>query len=309
MKRESQDIARARIPIRRGRSLEDLIADQLIRMDHMAKNPRPISGYSTGLGNLDALTGGLHAGQLAVVAGYPSTGRTAFCLNVATHLFATGEYPVVIFALTLTASEAALKILSAVTGVAQQRIRNGCLGNAEHEKVNETSVALRKAPVFIYDSPHLNLSDVLACTDLIQRQYGRVAVAVVDGIESLADRERVNPYADSEMPLSRSLKEIALDLRVPVLVTAELTRGRGDSPSLDPTIGGLDAALASNADAVFLTKRAWSASATDPKPWADRIVVAKNSMGPEGEAMLIFTPEIASWRQTKPSDSECGRPK
>ncbi len=185
---------------------------------------RRIKGISTGFVRLDEMTGGLHPGELIILAARPSMGKTAMALNIAHHV-AAGRNPqtVAIFSLEMSKESLLTRLLCAAARVDSQKFRAGYLNAEERRRLSLAASQLIEAPLFIDDTPSANLMDMHAKLRRLKAEHG-LALAVIDYLQLMTGRGRFENRTQEISSLSRGLKMLAKELDVPLLVLSQLSR-------------------------------------------------------------------------------------
>jgi replicative DNA helicase len=260
---------------------------------------RAITGLATGLDDLDKLTRGLQPGELIVLAARPSVGKSALALNIAEHVAADTDQGVAFFSLEMSKEELALRLLSSRARLDGQRLRQGNLSESEMKHLIEVADFLYKVPLYIDDSPGLRVIDLRAkARRLVMRR--NVKLIIVDYLQLMSSPGAENRQVEVAN-ISRGLKAIARELRLPVLAVAQLRRPALNQPREAPQISDLreSGAIEQDADVVLLLDRA----ATRMKPNSDEwqqahgkaeLIIGKQRNGPTGLVNLTWL-----WQYTR----------
>lgn len=261
--------------------------------EHLEReNPSCITGISTGFADLDRMTSGLHGGDMIVVAGRPSIGKTAFALNIAEHVGVDLHQPVAIFSLGMSRSQIATRLLSSIGRINQQRIRSGALRDEEWERLMVALGKLHNAPIVI-------AKDTLALTAMriwdqatgIRDTYGSLGLVVVDSIQGLdlTNTDRTEGVGDA----CRILKKLAQDLNVPVIATSGATRAVEARHDRRPLLHDLrdSGEIEDIADIVVMLYREDFYRPDTPERGIAEAILAKQRNGPTGLTKLAFLSE------------------
>lgn len=275
--------------------LRDILKGSFEALEELHDRGLHITGIESGFVDLDEKTSGFQRSELAIVAGRPSMGKTALVLNIAMHVGVSLRKPVGIFSLEMAADEVVNRMLVAQARVDYHKLRTGYLKDADWPKLATAAGLLNEAPVFIDDSPGLSVLEMRAKARRLKAESD-VQMILIDYIQLL--RGLPNPESRQiEMShISRSLKELAKELRVPVIAVSQLSRAveqRGGDKR--PILSDLreSGALEQDADAVMFVYRAeyYDQERKPENEGRAEIIVAKQRNGPTGTVNLAFIRE------------------
>ncbi len=252
-----------------------------------------ISGLSTGFKRFDEMTGGLHGGELFILAARPSMGKTALAMNIAQHVATHPAIrkPVAVFSLEMSSSSLLTRLLCAAARVDQHKFRAGYLNGDERRRLQVALADLTEAPLFLDDSAGVNLMDVHAKLRRMQSQHG-LSLVVVDYLQLMGSRTRNENRNQEVSALSRGLKLMAKDLNVPFIVLSQLSRASETRPGdHKPQLSDLrdSGSIEQDADLVAFIYReeVYKKDREDVKGLAD-LIIAKQRNGPIGTVPLRF---------------------
>ena len=287
-----------------------LLRTTMERVDAMQNNAGGTVGVATGFFDLDSKTNGFKANELIIVAGRPSMGKTSLALNVALRAAVEDKVGVAIFSLEMSKDQLAERLLCEYARVDAQRLHRGLLGEAEHERLAQALGPLGEAPIFIDDAPMLDELMLLTKARRIKLQEG-VGMVIVDYLQLMhsrrggADDNRVQEVSQ----ISRSMKALARELKVPVIALSQLSRGPEQRTDKRPMLSDLreSGSIEQDADVVIFLYREGYYNKADTSGIAE-IIVAKNRNGPTGTVNLRFRPELTRFenldtRRRGPDDS------
>src|SRR5581483_9259511 len=183
-----------------------------------------IKGVSTGFAKLDEMTGGLHGGDLFIVAARPSMGKTALALNIAQHVAMRMQKTVAIFSLEMSKESLLTRMLCAAARVDSQRFRAGYLTQDERRKLNHSLRELVESPLFIDDTSGIHLMDMHAKLRRLQAERGQIGLVIVDYLQLMSGRGRFENRNQEVSALSRGMKLLGKELNVPMMVLSQLSR-------------------------------------------------------------------------------------
>jgi len=284
------DISQAR-STREFAHIEDVIVGTIDRLTELAQNPGQITGVETGFTDFDKRTAGLQPADLILVGARPSMGKTAFLLNIAQYAAIKKHVPTAIFSLEMSSAQLGNRLLSAEASVDATRLRTGALLDEDWEKISDSISRIAKAPIFIDDTPGISITDMRAkCRRLkIEHNLGLVVIDYLQLMSASASaRTESRQLEISE--ISRSLKGMAKELGVPMLVAAQLSRAVEARKDHRPMLSDLreSGAIEQDADVVaFLYRDEYYNPDTLKKNHAE-IIIAKQRNGPTGTVELTY---------------------
>ena len=266
--------------------------DELFSRD----NPSDVTGVPTGFADLDAMTSGFQGGDLIIVAGRPSMGKTAFSLNIAENVALgvglNSGLPVAVFSMEMASTQLAMRMIGSVGRLDQHRMRTGKLEDEDWEKLTTALGKLNEAPIFIDEGAGLSSFDVRARARRLHRQCGKLGLIVVDYLQLMsapAGRQGEN-RATEISEISRSLKALAKELDCPVVALSQLNRSVETRPDKRPVMSDLreSGAIEQDADVILFIYRdeVYNPDSTD-KGTAE-IIIGKQRNGPIGRVRLTF---------------------
>lgn len=254
---------------------------------------RRVSGLSTGFTKFDSMTGGLHGGELIILAARPSMGKTALALNIAQHVAAHPKIrkPVAVFSLEMSAASLLTRLLCASARVDQHKFRAGYLNADERRRLQVALGDLTEAPLFIDDSAGIHLMDIHAKLRRLKAQNG-LALVVIDYLQLMSSRGRAENRNQEVSAISRGLKQMAKELDVPFVVLSQLSRASETRPGdHKPQLSDLrdSGSIEQDADLVAFIYReeVYRRDREDLKGLAD-LMIAKQRNGPIGNVPLTF---------------------
>ena len=280
------------------RPVRDVLHDSLARIDARMQRQHAYGGIETGLVDYDDLTGGLHDSELVILAARPSMGKTALALNIAEHVAIDGaNKPVLIVSLEMSALELGDRLLCSRARVNSHRLRNGQLSAEDSRRLVQTAADVSRAPLFIDDSPSRNMTEIAATARRLKRQEN-LALIVVDYLQLIEPDNARDPRQEQVARISRRLKGLARELKVPVLCLAQLNRQVEATRDSRPQLSHLreSGAIEQDADVVVFVHREefYQTNEEDRqrvKGQAD-LMVRKQRNGPTGDLKLTWLHEF-----------------
>src|SRR5215471_14973881 len=253
---------------------------------------RRIKGISTGFAKFDEMTGGLHGGDLCILAARPSMGKTALALNIAQHVALKLKQTVAVFSLEMSKESLLTRMVCAAARVDSQKFRAGYLSQEERRRLNHALHELVEAPLYIDDTPGVHLMDIHAKLRRLQAEKGKIALVIVDYLQLMSGHGRFENRNQEVSALSRGMKLLAKELNVPMLVLSQLSRAvesrQGDHR---PQLSDLreSGSIEQDADLVGFVFReeVYRRDREDLRGLAE-LIIAKQRNGPVGTVNLVF---------------------
>ena len=275
--------------------ISPVLAKVFERIDHLhsQENPSDITGVPTGFVDLDRMTAGLQPGDLIIVAGRPSMGKTAFALNIAEHvaLHPSVGLPVAVFSMEMSASQLAMRMLSSMAKVDQTRLRTGRLTDEEWSRLTDEIARLNEARIHVDETPALNALELRARARRMKREYGKLGLVVVDYLQLMSSTSQGENRATEISEISRSLKALAKELDVPVIALSQLSRAVEQRNDRRPLMSDLreSGAIEQDADVILFIYReeVYAPDKEEAKGRAETII-GKQRNGPIGTVHLTF---------------------
>ncbi|MCM8595046.1 replicative DNA helicase [Accumulibacter sp.] len=261
---------------------------------HDRDNPSDITGVPSGYHDLDAKTSGLQGGDLVIVAGRPSMGKTSFALNIAEHVAIDVGLPVAIFSMEMGGSQLAMRMLSSVGRLDAHRVRTGRLTDDEWSRLSYALGKMHEAPIYIDETPALNPIDLRARARRLHRQCGRLGLVVIDYIQLMSATSQGENRATEISEISRSLKGLAKELGVPLMALSQLNRSLEQRPNKRPVMSDLreSGAIEQDADVIMFIYRDEVYNPDTPDKGIAEIIIGKQRNGPIGTVRLTFLGEF-----------------
>ncbi|HVS54952.1 MAG TPA: replicative DNA helicase [Casimicrobiaceae bacterium] len=257
-------------------------------------NPSDVTGIATGFTDLDRMTSGLQEGDLIVIAGRPSMGKTSLALNIAEHIALVLKMPVAIFSMEMGATQLAMRLMGSVGRLDQQKIRTGRLTNDDWERLSGALGKLNDAPIHIDETPAMNALEVRARSRRLARQYGgKLGAIVVDYLQLMQAVSDGENRATEISEISRSMKALAKELKVPVLALSQLNRSLEQRPNKRPVMSDLreSGAIEQDADVILFIYRDEVYNPDTQEKGVAEIIIGKQRNGPIGMVRLAFLGE------------------
>jgi len=279
--------------------IKDVLTEAFDRIDKIHKEKGVLRGVPTGFRDLDAKLAGLQKSDLIIIAARPSMGKTSLALNIAEHIAVEGKNPVAFFSLEMSKEQLVDRLISSQAGVDSWKLRTGNLSDDDFPKIGYAMGTLSEAPFFIDDSPGLTVTEIRAKARRLQLEENLGIIFVdylqlIEGRKSSGDINRVQEISE----ISRSLKNLARELNVPVVAMSQLSRAVEHRPDKRPQLSDLreSGSIEQDSDVVaFIYREDYYDDKTEKKGITE-ILIRKHRNGPIGNVELFFNAEQMRFR-------------
>ena len=272
--------------------IQTLLGHVLARVDELyhRDDASDVTGVPSGFADLDRMTSGLQPGDLVIVAGRPSMGKTAFALNVAEHVAVDKGMPVAVFSMEMGGTQLAMRMICSVGRIDQQRVRSGRLIDEDWTRLTAAMQKMQDAQIFIDETPALNSLELRARSRRLARQYGKLGLIVVDYIQLMGASSGGENRATEISEISRSLKGLAKELGCPVVALSQLNRSLEQRPNKRPIMSDLreSGAIEQDADVILFIYRDEVYNPDSQDKGSAEIIIGKQRNGPIGTVRLTF---------------------
>jgi replicative DNA helicase len=269
--------------------LGDVIEATVDEIEHASGSAGEMIGVPTGFTDLDALTNGLHPGQMIVVAARPAVGKSTLGLDVARSAAIKHKMATVVFSLEMSRTEITMRLLSAEAQIQLQHMRKGTMRDEDWTRLARTMGEVSDAPLFIDDSPNMSLMEIRAkCRRLKQRN--NLKLVIIDYLQLMSSGKRVESRQQEVSEFSRALKLLAKELEVPVIAISQLNRGSEQRTDKKPQMSDLreSGSIEQDADMVILIHRDSLYEKESPREGEADLIVAKHRNGPTDTIVVAF---------------------
>jgi replicative DNA helicase len=272
------------------RSIDELMAGTLERLEALYNRGDEITGVPTGFHDLDHQLGGLQPSNLIVLGARPGHGKTSLALNLATTAAADAHRPVLFFSLEMSAEEINSRLLCAEARVDSVRMRSGKLHDADWPRLAAAMGRLQGSPLHIDDNPMVTVMDIRAKARRLRTQLGDLGLIIVDYIQLMTGRANAETRQVEVSEISRGLKLLARELNCPVLALSQLSRNLEQRADKRPMLSDLreSGALEQDSDVVMFLYRDELYPDDSPDKGVGEVIVAKHRSGPTGTCKLAF---------------------
>lgn len=265
------------------------VVERIDTLYHTA-NPSDVTGTPTGFVDLDRMTSGMHGGELIIVAGRPSMGKTAFSMNIGEYVAVEYGLPVAVFSMEMPGTQLTMRMLGSIGRLDQHRMRTGRLTDEDWPKLTHAVQKMSEAQLFIDETGGLNPMELRSRARRLARQCGKLGLIIVDYLQLMSGSSAGENRATEISEISRSLKSLAKELDVPVIALSQLNRGLEQRPNKRPVMSDLreSGAIEQDADVILFIYRDEVYNPDSPDKGTAEIIIGKQRNGPIGPVRLTF---------------------
>ena len=274
--------------------IDPLLTETVERIDmlYSRENKGDVIGLSTGYVDLDRYTSGLQQGELVIIAGRPSMGKTALAMNMVEHAALESKKAVAVFSMEMSGPQLAMRMIGSVGRVDQHQLRTGTFKEEDWPRLVDAVGKLNDAQIFIDDTAGLNALDVRSRARRLHRQCGGLSLIVIDYLQLMSGTSggREENRATEIAEISRGLKGLAKELKVPVIALSQLNRSVDSRQDKRPMMSDLreSGAIEQDADVILFIYRDEVYNQDTPRKGIAEIIIAKQRNGPIGKIDLTF---------------------
>jgi len=269
--------------------LSEIMPGTLLEIESIGSRGGSMTGVPTGFADLDALTNGLHAGQMIVIAARPALGKSTLALDLARAASIKHGLASVIFSLEMSRNEITMRLLSAEARVGLHAMRTGQMNDDDWTRLARRMSEVAHAPMFIDDSPNMSMMEIRAKCRRLKQQHD-LRLVIIDYLQLMSSPKRVENRQQEVSELSRSLKLLAKELNVPVVAVAQLNRGPEQRTDKRPLLSDLreSGSIEQDSDVVILLHREDAYEPESPRAGEADFIVAKHRNGPTTTVTVAF---------------------
>ncbi len=282
--------------------IKDIVRDNFERLERIFREGKSVTGVSTGYGELDKLLSGLQPSELIILAGRPSQGKTALALNMAENIAIRGGLPVAVFSLEMSKESLLQRLVASVAQVDAHKFRSGHLSREDWRRMTEGLGQISSAPLWIDDAGSISVLEIGAKARRLKHDKG-LSLLIVDYLQLITARGRFNSRQEEVASISRGLKGLAKELRIPVLVLSQLTRAP-EREERGPQLSDLreSGAIEQDADVVMFIYRPnfYKPNATPEEREMADILIAKQRNGPTDKVKFVFRSRLTRFEEAAP---------
>ena len=283
------------------RHLKSILPDAVDRIDLLHQSGGDITGIPTGFTEFDKLTAGLQAGELIVIAGRPSMGKSTLAVNIAESAAIGAKVPTAIFSMEMPAQQLAFRMISSLGRVDQTHLRTGKFPDEAWSRINTAVQLMSDAPIFIDDSASLSPTEIRARARRLKREHG-LGLIVVDYLQLMQVHGSTENRATEISEISRSLKALAKELELPIIALSQLNRSVEQRTDKRPVMSDLreSGAIEQDADLIVFIYREEVYNPETPRKGVADINIAKQRNGPIGDFPLTFVGRFTKFENWVP---------
>ncbi|MEM1068023.1 MAG: replicative DNA helicase [Planctomycetota bacterium] len=286
-------------------TMSDVLHQAMDRMEARLRDDDVDGGAETGFQNFDDMTGGLHNGELIILAARPSMGKTALAMNIGENVSIEQKLPVLFVSLEMSGIELADRMLCSLARVNGHRLRNGTISADDRDRLMRKANDISQAPLFVDDSPSRTVSEIAAAARRIRRREDALGMIVIDYLQLIEPDNSKDPRQEQVAKIARRLKGLARELDVPLLCLSQLNRQAEDSKDHRPRLSHLreSGAIEQDADVVmFVHREEYYHRGDDRAQYAGQaeIIIAKQRNGPIGDVELTWEADFTRFSDRAP---------
>ena len=272
--------------------IQPLLGRVVERIDELyaRDSANDITGVPTGMMDLDRMTSGLQQGDLIIVAGRPSMGKTAFSVNIGEHVAIDSGLPVAIFSMEMGGTQLAMRMLGSVGRIDQQRLKTGRLNEEDWPKLTHAIQKMNDAQIYIDETPALSSIELRSRSRRLARKCGQLGLIIVDYLQLMSANSPGENRATEISEISRNLKSLAKELNCPVIALSQLNRSLEQRPNRRPVMSDLreSGAIEQDADLILFIYRDEVYNPDSPDKGTAEIIIGKQRNGPIGQVRMTF---------------------
>ena len=291
-------------------TIREIVKTSFGKIDVLFDRGQRVTGIETGFVDLDNMTSGLQAGELIVVAARPSLGKTALALNIAAHASIEKQKVVGVFSLEMSKESLVIRLLCSEARIDSHKLRTGFSSREDWSRMTAALGRLSEAPLYIEDTPALSIMQIRAKARRLKAEKG-LDLLIVDYLQLVSGQGRFENRTQEVSYISRSLKSIAKELKVPVVALSQLSRAPEQRPGQRPQLSDLreSGSIEQDADVVIFIFR--ERKPTDEQEGGEefahsgsetRLIIGKQRNGPTGEVPIVFLKPYAKFETRAPDD-------
>ena len=284
-------------------AMRDLVNDSFPKIEQLFEHKRLVTGVPTGFVDLDEMTRGFQPGDLVIIAARPSMGKTSLVLNIAQHVAVQPSLSVGFFSLEMSKESLFIRLLTSEAQIDSHRLMSGHIGERDYGRISQALETLSGMRLYIDDTANIGVLEMRAKSRRLQAEHG-LSLLVVDYIQLMSARGRFENRTLELANISRSLKGLAKELNIPIVVLSQLSRAPESRSDHRPQLSDLreSGALEQDADLVVLIYRddAYNRDPNNPDAGTAELIVAKQRNGPTGVVRLAFLREQTRFASLAP---------
>ena len=283
-----------------------LLSGALERIEELYNTGGDITGLTTGFIDLDRMTSGLQSSDLVIVAGRPSMGKTSFAMNLVENAALASDRPIMVFSMEMPAEQLVIRMLSSLGRIDQSRVRTGKLEQDDWPKLSSATEKLKDTQIFIDDTPALTPTELRSRVRRLVREQGDLGMIMVDYLQLMRVAGSNEGRTAEISEISRSLKALAKEFKVPVVALSQLNRALEQRPNKRPVNSDLreSGAIEQDADVIMFIYRDEVYNEDSPDQGVAEIIIGKQRNGPIGTCRLSFQGQFTRFENLARRDYE-----
>jgi replicative DNA helicase len=287
--------------------IREIVKESFATIEKLFRKKEAVTGVASGFKELDRMTAGFQPSDLIIVAGRPSMGKTAFCLDVAEYAAIYNKIPVAIFSLEMSKEQLVIRMLCSQANVEGTRLRTGYLNESDWPKLTIAAGSLSESPIYIDDTAALSVLEMRAKARRLKADHG-LGMVIVDYLQLMKGRARVESRQQEISEISRSLKALAKELTIPVIAVSQLSRKTEERTGNRPQLSDLreSGAIEQDADLILFIYRdeVYNRDPDNPNRGKAEVIIGKQRNGPIGKIDLAFLDKFTSFKDLYKGETE-----
>ncbi len=283
------------------RKIQDVLTTTQENIEKLSLNGGDVTGLSTGFDEIDKKTSGLHANELIIIAARPAMGKTAFAVNLATNVAIRNNKTVALFNMEMSAEQLVTRMMAAEGQISQSKLKTGNLGKNDWKQLDEAVTRLADTKIFIDDTPGMTIAEIRAKCRRLASTDGNLGLIIIDYLQLISGSARYAGNRQQEIAeISRALKTLAMELEIPIVALAQLSRGVEQREDKRPLLSDLreSGSIEQDADIVaFLYRDDYYTKKIEIDEFTSKseFIMAKNRSGSTCTIDLIFKRDISKF--------------
>ena len=285
--------------------IEPILHESFEQLDAISSKAGSVIGVPSGLIDLDAMTAGFHPGDLVIIAGRPAMGKTSLALSIARNAAVDHKETVGFFSLEMADHQIAMRLLCAESKVDSHLVRTGNLPKSQWKNLSIHVGTLAEAPIYLDDSPAITVLELRAKARRLKAEHD-VKMIIVDYLQLMQGPKGVESRQQEISIITRSLKSLAKDLKIPIVALSQLSRAVESRSDRRPQLSDLreSGAIEQDADVVMFLYRQWIYSREDQDRGKAQIIISKQRNGPTGTVNVTFIDRFARFENMSVYETE-----
>jgi len=287
--------------------IREIVKESFATIEKLFKKKEAVTGVASGFKELDRMTAGFQPSDLIIIAGRPSMGKTAFCLDVAEYAAIGNKIPVAIFSLEMSKEQLVIRMLCSQANVEGTRLRTGYLNESDWPKLTIAAGSLSESPIYIDDTAALSVLEMRAKARRLKADHG-LGMVIVDYLQLMKGRARVESRQQEISEISRSLKALAKELTIPVIAVSQLSRKTEERTGNRPQLSDLreSGAIEQDADLILFIYRdeVYNRDPDNPNRGKAEVIIGKQRNGPIGKIDLAFLDKFTTFKDLYKGETE-----